>query len=389
MKVEEKQQIQDDFMASRIRTVVATIAFGMGIDKSDIRNIIHWDLPNTVEEYSQQVGRAGRDGKKSQCMLYLCANDFYIKESFARGDLPSRQSLRDLLKHIFSDEVVQLSPGDTFKTSHYAQASEFDMRQNTLGTIYAALELRFNLIRAITPEYSSYKFEATSTYFARLKPSNAPEAKAILKHAKKAVKYYAIDLSSVSQTTGLRRIDLVQLLQQLNDTGAIRLTVGGVEQKYKVLAKLPQTNAEIESLTDKLLTDLEKREIQALDRVQQVVGFITGSKCFARAIAEHFGMDLPDNKNQCGHCTFCLTGNPVQLPPSSHKALDKSGIQRVLDATDVRDDPRFLARVAFGIKSPRVGKLKLDKNKVFMSMADQDFGTILKEFEKACGVKSK
>ncbi|KAH8688238.1 P-loop containing nucleoside triphosphate hydrolase protein [Ilyonectria robusta] len=389
MKVEEKKRIQDDFMASRIRIVVATIAFGMGIDKSDIRNIVHWDFPNTVEEYCQQVGRAGRDGKPSQCMLYLCPEDFYIKESFARGDLPSRHSLRALLKDIFNNEVVGLSPDDTFKTSHYAQASEFDMRQNTLGTIYAALELRFNLIRAITPEYSSYKFEATPSYFPRLKNSKAPEAKAILDNAKKAKKFHSIDLTSVSQTTGLRRHDIVSLLNQLNETGAIKLTVSGVEQKYKVLGKLPSTSSEIDKLTDQLHETLETREQQALERVQQVVNFVTAPKCFARSIAEHFGMSLPDGKEKCGHCTFCISGMPVHLPPSPPKAVSQAAIQRVLTTTDVRDDARFLARVAFGIKSPRVTKLKLDKTPAFMSMADQDFSMILKEFEKACKKASR
>ncbi|KAH7171373.1 P-loop containing nucleoside triphosphate hydrolase protein [Dactylonectria macrodidyma] len=385
MKVEEKKRIQDDFMASRIRIVVATIAFGMGIDKSDIRNIVHWDFPNTVEEYCQQVGRAGRDGKPSRCMLYLCPEDSYIKESFARGDLPSRLSLKALLKDIFKDEVIGLGPGDTFKTSHHSQASEFDMRQNTLGTIYAALELRFNLIRAITPEYSSYKFEATPSYFPRLKNDKAPEAKAILDNAVKAKKLHSIDLSAVAKKTGLRRPEMVQLLNRLNETGVIKLTVSGVEQKYKVLAKLPASSAEINSLTDKLLETLETREEQALDRVKQVVNFVTAPKCFARSIAEHFGMSLPDGKDKCGHCTFCISGKPVQLPASPPKPINKDAISQILKTTDVRDDPRFLARVAFGIKSPRVTKLKLDKKSVFMSMADQDFSLILKEFEKACG----
>ncbi|KAF4978004.1 hypothetical protein FZEAL_5549 [Fusarium zealandicum] len=389
MKVEEKKQIQEGFMASRIQTVVATIAFGMGIDKPDIRNIIHWDLPSTVEEYCQQVGRAGRDGKQSYCVLYLCPEDFYIKESFARGDLPSRHSLHDLLKDIFDNEVVQKPLGDTFKASHYAQSSEFDIRQSPLSVIYAALELRFHLIRAITPEYSSYKFEATSSYFPRLKNDKSPEAKAILSSAVKARKYHTIDLSAVATSTGLSRTNLVKILNDLNDSGAIVLTVGGVEQKYKILSELPRTDAQINDLTDKLYANLEIREKQALERVHEVIKLFTASKCLALSIAEHFGMGLPEEKAECGHCTFCIDHKPVELPPSPPKVVDKAKIERVLAATDVRDDARFLARVAFGIKSPRVTKLRLDKTPAFMSMADGDFEMILKEFKKACGEKDK
>jgi hypothetical protein len=340
---------------------------------SDIRNIIHWDVPSTVEEYCQQVGRAGRDGKQSYCMLYLCREDFWIRENFARGDLPSRSSLRNLLKDIFDDDVVKLSPGETFKVSHYGQSSQFDIRVSPLSVIYAALELRFNLIRATTPEYSSYKFEATPSYYPRLKGINTPESKAILQHAKKAKKYHSFDPTQVANTEGLRRTDLVNLLNDLNNNGVIVLTVGGVEQKYKVLAKLPNSDVAIDDLTDKLYEDLKRREKQALDRLRDVVNLVTASKCFGLAIAQHFGMDLPDKKDKCGHCTFCLTGAPVELPPSSPKKVDKAAINKVLQVTDVRDDARFLARIAFGIKSPRVGKLKLDKTEAFMSMADQDF----------------
>ncbi|KAF5670007.1 ATP-dependent DNA helicase Q-like 3 [Fusarium heterosporum] len=373
MKIEEKKSIQDDFMTSKIQTVVATIAFGMGIDKPDIRNIVHWDVPSTIEEYCQQVGRAGRDGKQSYCMLYLCREDFWIRENFARGDLPSRSSLRDLLKDIFDDDVVKLPKGDTFKVSHYGQSTKFDIRISPLSVIYAALELRFNLIRATTPEYSSYKFEATQSYYPRLKAINSPESKAILKHAKKAKKYHSVDPTEVANTEGLRRTDLVNLLNDLNNNGAIVLTVGGVEQKYKVLDKLPKTDAAIDDLTDKLHEDLKRREKQALDRLNDIVNLVTAPKCFGLAVAQHFGMDLPEKKDKCGHCTFCYTGAPVELPPSPPKKVDKAAINKVLQTTDIRDDARFLARIAFGIKSPRVGKLKLDKTPAFMSMADQDF----------------
>ncbi|RFN48070.1 ATP-dependent dna helicase q-like 3 [Fusarium flagelliforme] len=387
MKIEEKKMIQDEFMTSKIQTVVATIAFGMGIDKPDIRNIIHWDVPSTVEEYCQQVGRAGRDGKQSYCMLYLCREDFWIRENFARGDLPSRQSLRELLKDIFDGDVVNLAQGETFKVSHYQQSTKFDIRMSPLSVIYAALELKFNLIRATTPEYSSYKFEATSSYFPRLKALNTPESKAILQHAKKAKKFHTIDLTQVANTEGLRRNDLVNLLNDLNNNGAIVLTVGGVEQKYKVLAKLPKTDSAIDKLTDELYEDLKRREKQALDRLKEVVNFVTSPKCFGVAIAEHFGMELPNKAKKCGHCTFCYQGQRVALPPASPKKVDRAAVAQVLAVTDVRDDARFLARIAFGIKSPRVGKLKLDKTKAFMSMADQDFDAILKEFKKACKEK--
>ncbi|OAR01377.1 hypothetical protein LLEC1_04929, partial [Akanthomyces lecanii] len=374
LKVETKTEVQDKFLANKVKIIVATIAFGMGIDKPDIRNIIHFDLPSTIEEYCQQIGRAGRDGKTSDCMFYICPEDWYMRENFARGDLPSRESLRGLMDDIFSPENTSKSVGDTFKTNHRVQSKDFDIRTGPLATIYAALELRFGLIRAITPEYSEHKFEPTSEYFGILKKDTSPEGKAIYAGASKKQKWWYIDVGNVVSRTGVPRVAIIRKLNELHDTGRIQLKAGGVEPRYRILRSLPSSKKDIEALVDKLHEDLSRREEDALRRVKQVEDFITGDKCIALALAQHFGMDLPNRKSKCGHCTHCLTGRPTVMPPRLQKKTDLLGIKRILDACDVRDDPRFLARIAFGIKSPRVTQLKMDRHAVFMSLADHDFG---------------
>ncbi|KAK0609998.1 P-loop containing nucleoside triphosphate hydrolase protein [Bombardia bombarda] len=385
MKAEEKQRIQDDFMASKIRIVCATIAFGMGIDKADIRNIVHWDLSSTVEEYSQQIGRAGRDGKTSHCMFYLAPSAFYLRELFARGDLPSRNSLRGLLDTIFA-EGAGLAVNDVLKLSQYKHSQDFDIRPSPLSIIYATLELHFGLIRAITPEYSAYKFEATPSYYPTLKNDSTKEGTAVFKKAVKKAKFHHIDVNEVARGAGLNRNDIVKKLNQLNERGHIKLQTSGIEHRYLILKKLPSTAKEIDAVTDKLYADLQSRERDALQRSQEVMELITGAKCFARALAEHFGMGLPDGKETCGHCTFCMTGVPVELPMKRQARTTAASIQPVLKAAGVRDDPRFLARVAFGIKSPRVSKLKLDRHAVFRSLADHDFEVCLCMYLRVVGM---
>lgn len=385
MKVEVKQKVQEDFMANRVRIVVATIAFGMGIDKPDIRNVIHFDLPSTIEEYSQQVGRAGRDGKPSFCMYYICPEDFYLRENFARGDLPSKASLHALVQDIFDKDAVKLPVGEVIKKNHYEQSRAFDIRQIPLNIIYATLELHFGLIRAITPEYSEYKFTPSSTYYPIMKSDPSKEAKAIFESAKKAKIYYNVDVNSITTpSSGLHRANVVRKLQELNDRGALELRAGGVTPRYRILKALPKSQQEIDNIVDLLHTDLEKKEQDGLARTQAVVDFVTGKQCYAVAMAAYFGMQLPDGKGICGHCNICLTGKAVVLPPRPPETVDVNKIKAVLDACDVRDDPRFLARVAFGIKSPRVTALKLDKSDIFMSMADTSFEGLMREFTKAC-----
>jgi len=344
----------------------------MGIDKPDIRNVVHWDLSNSIEEYSQQIGRAGRDGRTSRCMLFLSPSAFYLRELFARGDCPSRRSLHNLLRNIF-DQAVGVAVDGVFKTSHYAQSRDYDIRPSPLSVIYAYLELQFHLIREVTPEYSKYQFEATSTYYPVLKSDKSSEGKAIFSNAQKKAKYHYVDVNAISKASDLNRIDIVKKLNYLNENGHIRLQTSGIEHRYRILKPLPSSETEVNSLTDDLHARMRSREGDALHRGRQVVDLVTGSRCFARALAEHFDMDLPDGEISCGHCTFCMTHTALQGPTSQRVETTAGSIAEVLAATDVRDDPKLLAKVAFGIRSPRVTLLKLDKKAVFKSLAHHDF----------------
>ncbi|KAK1829734.1 P-loop containing nucleoside triphosphate hydrolase protein [Podospora conica] len=384
LKTERKQQIQDAFMAGRIEIVCATIAFGMGIDKSNIRSVVHWDLASTVEEYSQQIGRAGRDGKLSRCMFFLAPSAFYLRELFARGDLPSRRSLAGLINDIFS-LARGLRVHDVFKVNHYKQEREFDIRSSPLSIIYATLELHYGLFRAITPEYSTYKYEAMPSYFPRIQTDKSPEAKAIRNNAIKKTKYHDLDIAGACKKSGVSRMDIVRKLNYLDTHGVIKLQASGVEYRYQIQKQFPDTKAGINEIIDKVLGDMQTREKDAINRGQDVMNLITGAKCFALGLAEHFGMGLPNGQTSCGHCTWCMTKTPVRPPTKRVKATTAATIQPVLKAIDIRDDARFLARVAFGIKSPRVTQLKLDKSPVFQSLVEHDFEDLLAEFTKVCG----
>ncbi len=96
----ERERAQDDFMAGRLPVVVATNAFGMGIDRADLRCVIHWDVPGSIEAYYQEAGRAGRDGRPARCELLFNFADVKTQEYFIRDEERDRAKLKRMLAYV-------------------------------------------------------------------------------------------------------------------------------------------------------------------------------------------------------------------------------------------------------------------------------------------------
>jgi superfamily II DNA helicase RecQ len=382
MPVDARTKTQDDFLGSKDMIVVATIAFGMGIDKSDIRNIVHFDIPDSIESYSQQIGRAGRDGKPSVCMFYLATKDFHLRNIFTYGARPSMRSLKLLLEDICAPERRRLKDGDVFTVSMYTQAKDVDIGAITLGIIYAQLELTFKLFRAAGSLYSTYKYAVKdSNALAR---DTSPAAAVIKRASVKASKWTHIAVDDLANTSRIERADIVRKLDQWNELGAVELKKEGVRTSFRLERPLPSSAAEIDAIIKQVDDNMGATEDMNLARTKSLIDLITDKKCFSRALAGYFGDTGNNAPESCGHCTWCETRTKVDLPNEPPQPPDSEKVKKVLDKISVRDDPRFLAKVAFGIKSPRATDLKVYNTGVFESMNVCDFNELLRVFTEAC-----
>ena len=109
---EERASAQDRFMNGEVETVVATNAFGMGVDKANIRSVVHFNLPGTLEAYYQEAGRAGRDGRKARCVLLYAIGDRFLQEMFIENEYPHPDAVYRVYEFLrgLDADPIELTP---------------------------------------------------------------------------------------------------------------------------------------------------------------------------------------------------------------------------------------------------------------------------------------
>ncbi len=368
MKSEQRSNTQDWFMNSDDGIVVATIAFGMGVDKSNIRYVYHYNLPKSLENFAQEIGRAGRDGLTSICETFVCADDLNVLENFIYGDTPSLVSLKSLVTELFSHE-------DEFSVSQYTLSSAHDIRPLVLRTLLTYLELD-GYLKGGTPFYSTYQFkplQSSHEILSRFEGERREFIANIFKQAQKAKIWFNIDLEQTAEAINTTRDRIIRALDYLSEKNLLEVKVSGLRNRYQRI-KSPET-------TDSLATELHQRALQREDseikRLQQVLELTHHQDCQVNFLATHFG----DQRDQpCGHCSWCLEGKTAEDIQHPAVAIDEGIWRQALNLqtdTPLLHDSHTLARFLCGITSPKLSRARLTKNPLFGALSHVPFQQLL------------
>ncbi|MBA3365134.1 MAG: ATP-dependent DNA helicase RecQ, partial [Actinobacteria bacterium] len=218
---EERVAVQEWWAGSPEGIVVATIAFGMGIDKADVRYVYHYNLPKGLESYSQEIGRAGRDGDESICELFACPDDVPTLENFAFGDTPTREALTGLLA-----DVLQHPVGTEFAVSEYELSVRHDLRPLVLRTALTYLELD-GVLRQGTPFYAGYRLRTTDgsfeEVFGRFDEARAGFLRRLIESSKAGRTWISLAPDDAAAALGEERGRIVAALEYLDQQGLVEL----------------------------------------------------------------------------------------------------------------------------------------------------------------------
>ena len=369
-----RQQIQDDFMQGRSRVIVATIAFGMGIDKSDIRQVIHYDLPKSVENYSQEIGRAGRDGKKSICTLLGSQDGLNLLQNFVYGDTPEQASIQKVLENIVAETV-----NGQWEMTLFNLSSQSNIRQLPLKTLLVYLNMQ-GKIQPLYSYYSEYRFVLQMSEEELLGHFNADRREfiaALLKHSKLARTWYSFDFDAFLAAFPDQRQRAVAALEYLDEAGYLRLETKQMTDVFQVLG--PVNPAE---LSQSLYQQFSQKEHNEINRLAQMLALFESKQCLSHTLARYFGDE--EAPEACDHCSVCL-GQPAVLPapPALVPVSDLDLYAMCADLITKAGKPlsaHVLSCFLCGITLPLLTKYRAGKMAYFGQLADYPFADVRNAF---------
>lgn len=351
MDSERRHSIQQQFMHGEINCIVATIAFGMGIDKSNIRQVIHFDLPKSIENYSQEIGRAGRDGEVSHCTVIANKSGLNVLENFVFGDTPDRNAIAYVLREIQAqDQQWEIMSGRLSKDSN--------IRLLPLKTLLVYLEIR-QIIEPMFTYFADYRYKMNVSQYEiiqRFQGERRQFIETIFACSPKARVWHTLDMDALWQGYQVDRKRVVAAIDYLHEQGWITLESKQMTDVYRI----NQHHFDIEAETTALYQLFQQKEHSEIHRIENMIAFFESKSCLSHKLAGYFAdHHAPE---QCGHCSVCR-GKTVTLPvlPTLPEISDQQitlWSDSFIERNDSSPSMAAITRFLHGMSTPLNSKIK-------------------------------
>ncbi len=313
MDVRDRKWIQEQFTKGKAKVIVATNAFGLGIDKGNVRFVIHYDMPGTIEAYYQEAGRAGRDGRPSFCLLLYNSRDRHLQEFFIKGDNPPPEMVIEIYETLlnYESDVVLIT---------YAELSTMlsdkapDM---AVGTGLKILEKEGYIKRSREQSGQAYlKLISPFTKVMELFGTRAKKKielfdKLYTKYSNELQTGWRVNFEEIAEIFGIKKESLVRLVRELSEQKMVEYQPPFKGTEINILKRIDSSELEIDKVA---LSFKLKKAYNKLDLMED---YIFNIGCRQKYILDYFG-DI--EAKTCGKCDTCLTGGrPIMRSRSVKK----------------------------------------------------------------------
>ena len=330
-----RADVQDRFLAGDLTCTVATVAFGMGVDKPDVRRVVHVHAPRSLEGYIQEVGRAGRDGAPATGTLLYDEADLPPLGNFVEGKAPDADQVRAALNLAFAPANREAPDVIAFSPQTVGDAADVDPL--AVRTLFARLERR-GVVRALTPAFDEYQIAAQHDAGAVREAlgEDAPVWDALLGAGKRGRTWITLSVAAAVDATGIPYPTLRRAVRRAEESGAVTVRASGTLQRYRVL-RPPDRSTDLPALLQSVADALAGER----KRLASVRAFVLEGRCRQAHLLEYLG---ESDAAPCGICDLCLGAPPVDADalrlPDWREAYDPHAV-RSLAAHNRSAAPRY------------------------------------------------
>ncbi|HEY8661652.1 MAG TPA: ATP-dependent DNA helicase RecQ [Hanamia sp.] len=331
---DERNKRQEDWINNKTRIIACTNAFGMGIDKPDVRTVIHYDVPDALENYYQEAGRAGRDEKKAYAVLFY--NDAELNELGKQSDLryPPKEMIRTVYAAICN--YFQLPSGSGEGLSY-----DFDINNFVKKFKLDAFVVN-NVLKILEQEelinYSEQFFSQSTVVFTAEKSDlqefekNHPQFDEVVKGL---LRYYegifdypcSINETQLSKFISIKKEKLIATLTEIQQMGIIDYVPQ--KEKPQIIFLQNRVNAKDLIINEK---NLLKRKQAFEKRISTMINYTKNqNKCRSKIIAAYFN---DHNVKRCGVCDNCIRDKKIIITNEEYNAI-KDGVKKIISANPV------------------------------------------------------
>jgi ATP-dependent DNA helicase RecQ len=335
LSMERRNTIQQDWILGKVKNIVATNAFGMGIDKSDVRLVMHVDIPSSIEEYYQEAGRAGRDEKEAKAILVFDQGNVQRSKSDLIKSFPEISDIKKIYKalSIYFDLAIGSGMGESFDFDMKSFSGRFDL--NISMVFYSLKELEragYIIMSDAISQTSQVQIRIDKLNLESFLDENRPYEKLIqilLRNYEGIFSdYVKISEDHIAKVLSQSAKEVRKKLLSLN--------------KLDIIAYKPQNQkGTVHYLCERLTSDnlkidikaYNKRKSRAADRLKSMLLYLNSGECKQQFICKYFGEIKTQN---CEVCDYCLSNKANK----KHKDLRKE-IEALLKRNSLDRDYGF------------------------------------------------